>query len=91
MEGLTPRENELALLVAQASCNRSIARMLQISETTVESHLRRIYRKLDLQRYELPRVALAVEASRLRNAEARIAVREAKQACSLASFAVAVD
>ena len=47
--GLTQRESEaLALLVAGHS-NRAIAATLVISEDTVKSHIRSLYRKLDVQ------------------------------------------
>jgi DNA-binding NarL/FixJ family response regulator len=43
---LTPREQEIAELVAQGATNRQIAEHLVISEKTVESHLSRIFAKL---------------------------------------------
>ena len=46
---LSPRQGEIALLVATGRTNRSIARSLGISEWTVNSHLRRIYEKLNVR------------------------------------------
>jgi DNA-binding NarL/FixJ family response regulator len=46
---LTPREREVAALVAQGLTNRQIASRLVISEATVETHLARIFRKLGMQ------------------------------------------
>ena len=43
---LTPRENEIAQLVARGLCNKLIARDRCMSEGTVKVHLHRIYQKL---------------------------------------------
>lgn len=54
---LTPRETEVAHLVAQGKRNAEIARDLHISIRTVETHLSNIYEKLDVRsRVELARV-----------------------------------
>jgi non-specific serine/threonine protein kinase len=45
---LTPREREIAGLVAQGLSNRQIAEALAISEKTAESHLSHILSKLEL-------------------------------------------
>ena len=45
-EHLTPREQEVALLVARGLTNRRIAKELSISEHTVENHVHRILKKL---------------------------------------------
>ena len=45
---LTRREEEVANLVAQGLANRQIAHRLTISESTVETHLARIFKKLGL-------------------------------------------
>jgi DNA-binding CsgD family transcriptional regulator len=45
---LTPREAEVARLVCQGKLNKQIAWMAGISEHTVENHLRRIYKKLNI-------------------------------------------
>ncbi|MET2717270.1 LuxR C-terminal-related transcriptional regulator [Streptomyces harbinensis] len=44
--GLTPRQHEVALLVAKGLTNRQISRELEISEWTVVNHLRQVMRKL---------------------------------------------
>ena len=46
--GLSPREREVAEEVAAGKTNREIAATLFLSEKTVESHLARIYSKLDV-------------------------------------------
>jgi DNA-binding CsgD family transcriptional regulator len=46
---LTAREREIAELVAQALPNREVARMLVLSERTVESHVRSILAKTGLR------------------------------------------
>ncbi|SDS62555.1 AAA ATPase domain-containing protein [Microlunatus soli] len=43
---LTPRETEIARLVAEAQSNREIARRLVVSERTVESHVRNALAKV---------------------------------------------
>jgi DNA-binding CsgD family transcriptional regulator len=46
--GLSPREREVAHLVAQGSANKRIAAVLGISSDTVATHIRRIFAKLDV-------------------------------------------
>jgi DNA-binding CsgD family transcriptional regulator len=48
-ETLTPREREVALLVARGLTNRQIAEELVISEHTVATHVRKILKKLGLR------------------------------------------
>jgi DNA-binding CsgD family transcriptional regulator len=43
---LSPREREIARMVAKGYANKTIASVLDISSWTVSSHLRRIYSKL---------------------------------------------
>ena len=45
---LTPREREVAQLVAQGFTNREIAARLYLSERTAENHVQHILTKLDL-------------------------------------------
>lgn len=47
-EELTPQELQVALQVARGLTNREVAQALFLSPKTVEFHLTRIYRKLDL-------------------------------------------
>lgn len=48
VEPLTPREKEvLDLLVEYGMTNKQLAEALVIAESTVERHLREIYRKID--------------------------------------------
>ena len=56
---LTPREREVAELVAQGLAYREVASRLNISDHTVKNHLRRIYSKLDIN----SRVELAVHGA----------------------------
>ncbi|PZS23644.1 MAG: DNA-binding response regulator [Acidimicrobiales bacterium] len=47
--GLTKRESEVLALLVEGQANRGIAESLFLSEETVKTHLRSIYRKLDVR------------------------------------------
>jgi DNA-binding NarL/FixJ family response regulator len=58
-EELTPREQEVVKLVAEAHTNREIAAILHLSEKTVENHRSNAMRKLGMRdRVELVRYAI---------------------------------
>ena len=48
MENLTPREFQLARLVAQGFTNRQIADRLVLSRQTVKNHIQAAYKKLQV-------------------------------------------
>lgn len=48
LDGLTPREREVAVLVSKGRTNRQIARELGLSHKTVETHLSRIFSKFEV-------------------------------------------
>ena len=56
---LTPREEEVVKLIAEAHTNAQIAALLHVSEKTVESHRANVLRKLGMRdRVELVRYAI---------------------------------
>jgi DNA-binding NarL/FixJ family response regulator len=56
---LTPREQEVVKLIAEAHTNKDIARILHLSEKTVESHRANVLQKLGMRdRVELVRYAI---------------------------------
>ena len=58
-EPLTPREEEVVKLIAEAHTNAQIAEILHLSEKTVESHRANVLRKLGMRdRVELVRYAI---------------------------------
>ena len=62
---LTPREAEVALLVVDGLADRAIAERLHLSHHTVSQHVKRIYRRLDVDsRVALTRLLLRAGADR---------------------------
>lgn len=58
-EPLTPREQEIVKLIAEAHTNAQIAEILHLAEKTVESHRANVLRKLGMRdRVELVRYAI---------------------------------
>ena len=45
---LTPREQQITLLIGRGACNKDIAKQLDISERTVKAHLTAIFQKLQI-------------------------------------------
>jgi len=62
MHALSPREYQVARLVAGGRSNRQIAEQLAISEQTVKNHIQSIFRKLSLSN----RVELTIRIQRVR-------------------------
>ena len=59
VEPLTPREQEVLKLIAEAHTNKEIAAILTVAEKTVESHRANLLRKLGMRdRVELVRYAI---------------------------------
>lgn len=46
---LTPREEQVAALAARGFTSRYVARKLQLSARTIETHLRHIYEKFNIE------------------------------------------
>jgi DNA-binding NarL/FixJ family response regulator len=63
-EGLTPREREVLLMVAQGLPNKQIARRLEISERTVKGHLTHIFERIGVT--DRTQAALWAKRHRLR-------------------------
>lgn len=69
LQGLTPREREIAELVGAGRSNKVIAAEAGLSERTVKAHLNAIFRKTGIRN----RVQLALAVSRATPANARLA------------------
>jgi DNA-binding CsgD family transcriptional regulator len=68
-DGLTETERRLAALIAQGQANRQIAAAMFITENTVQTHLRHIFRKLSVSsRTELAARILSIPPSTAANA-----------------------
>jgi DNA-binding NarL/FixJ family response regulator len=50
-EGLSNREKEILMIMAKGEANPEIARLLEITESTLRTHYQRIQRKLGLQNH----------------------------------------
>ena len=62
MQALSPREHQVARLVAAGRSNRQIAEHLAISEQTVKNHIQSIFRKLAIGN----RVELTIRIHRMK-------------------------
>jgi DNA-binding CsgD family transcriptional regulator len=64
VESLTPSEQRIAAMAAQAMTNRDIAQALFVTPKTVEMHLNNIFRKLGItSRTQLPQALAAARAA----------------------------
>jgi DNA-binding CsgD family transcriptional regulator len=63
LDGLTETERRVAALVAQGRTNREVATAMFVTENTVQTHLRHIFRKLGIRsRTELAIWLLSIQA-----------------------------
>lgn len=49
LAGLTPREREIALLLRDGACNKTLARQLELGLPTVKTHLINLFRKVGVR------------------------------------------
>jgi two-component system nitrate/nitrite response regulator NarL len=71
--GLTPREREIAALVARGLPNKEIARHLRLGPATIKNHVHNILQKLNLQRRgEIARLRLGADAWRSHDSVGRV-------------------
>ena len=61
LESLTPSELRVARLAAAGSTNREIAQSLTVTEKTIETHMRHVFQKLDVERRTELEKALAAD------------------------------
>jgi DNA-binding NarL/FixJ family response regulator len=65
MDQLTPREYQVAMLVASGLSNKEIARELGLSDGTVKLHMHKVIQKLSVKsRYEAMLMILREAAAR---------------------------
>jgi DNA-binding NarL/FixJ family response regulator len=65
MDQLTPREYQVAMLVASGLSNKEIARELGLSDGTVKLHMHKVIQKLNVKsRYEAMLMILREAAAR---------------------------
>jgi DNA-binding NarL/FixJ family response regulator len=74
MQGLSPREYQVARLVASGRSNRQIAEHLVISEQTVKNHIQSIFRKLAIGN----RVELTIRVQRVKRRGSLMSARDGR-------------
>jgi DNA-binding NarL/FixJ family response regulator len=74
MQALSPREYQIARLVASGRSNRQIAEHLVISEQTVKNHIQSIFRKLAIGN----RVELTIRVQRVKRRGLLMSARDGR-------------